>query len=160
MKSYIYFYELLEVLDHFCLLPSWSQRGLDWRDSGKLDDMTIFLFHNGMSLIWDSTCYDTCSSSNLVLSANNSGFAAWQAEKKLSWYWLLSHRFVVEPAFLVPRLYPCSLLLGQRLGCASPKNQSYCSNASPLLSSMAIPFPFYLLGRWENSHIVRDIIFH
>ena len=72
--------------------------GLDRGDGRRPDGMTIFPFSGGQSLVWDATCSDSFSCSNLVKSASDPGSVARQAEEcKVTKYRTLSDRFQFIP---------------------------------------------------------------
>ena len=72
--------------------------GLDRGDGKRPDGITLFPFEQGRSMIWDATCVDTFSQSNIDSSAINPGSAAKAAEeRKISKYRSLSSRFSFYP---------------------------------------------------------------
>ena len=72
--------------------------GLDRGDGRRPDGMTIFPFTVGQSFVWDATCSDNFSCSNLIKSASDPGSVARQAEEcKVTKYRTLSDRFHFVP---------------------------------------------------------------
>ena len=77
-----------------CLEPA----GLDRGDGKRPDGLTLFPFSRGKSLVWDATCVDTFSATNVCTSATEAGSAAAKAEHtKTAKYAALSDRFVFQP---------------------------------------------------------------
>ena len=72
--------------------------GLDRGDGKRPDGITLFPFTKGKCLIWDATCTDTFSTTNLVPSSIAPGSAATNAEdKKIAKYAPLCDRFHFIP---------------------------------------------------------------
>ena len=72
--------------------------------------MTIFPFTAGQSLVWDATCSDSFSCSNLIKSASDPGSVARQAEEcKVTKYRTLSDR-----SHFVPLAVETSGIIGPR----------------------------------------------
>jgi hypothetical protein len=69
------------------------------RDDGKRPDgMTLFPWKHGKSMVWDATCVDNLSKTNLARTLQQPGSAASAAErKKLKKYQSLSARYIVVP---------------------------------------------------------------
>ena len=72
--------------------------GLNRGDGKRPDGITLFPFTKGKCLIWDCTCTDTFSPTNLVSSATNPGSASTAAElRKIDKYAALSNSFHFIP---------------------------------------------------------------
>ena len=80
-------------------IPSYLEPpGLDRGDGRRPDGMTIIPFRNGRSLVWDATCTDTFSNTNLNHCALQAGHAANHAENlKVQKYQNLTDRFIFQP---------------------------------------------------------------
>jgi hypothetical protein len=72
--------------------------GLDRGDGKRPDEMTIFPFSNGRSLVWDATGVDTFAASNVIGSALEPSSAAAAAEEaKRHKYRVLGQQHRFEP---------------------------------------------------------------
>ena len=72
--------------------------GLDRGDGKRPDGITIFPYARGRCLVWDATCVDTFSASNIARSATNPGSAAREAEaNKTTKYADLCSRYDFQP---------------------------------------------------------------
>ena len=80
-------------------IPSWLEPvGLDHGDARRPDGVTIFPYHRGKSMCWDSTCVDTFSMSAVNDTAISPGAAADRAElRKREKYTGLVDRYLFEP---------------------------------------------------------------
>ena len=80
-------------------IPSWLEPvGLDRGDGRRPDGVTVFPYHRGRSLCWDSTCVDTFSASSVLDTAISPGAAATRAEaRKRDKYAGLMDRYLFEP---------------------------------------------------------------
>ena len=72
--------------------------GQDRGDDNRPDGITLFLYARGKSLVWDSTCADTFSPSNMICSAIQARAAANEVEsRKRSKYASFADRFDLQP---------------------------------------------------------------
>ena len=72
--------------------------GLDCGDGNRPDGIALFPYARGRSLVWDATCTDTFSPSNMIRSSIQARAAANESEcRKRSKYASLTDRFDFQP---------------------------------------------------------------
>ena len=72
--------------------------GLDRGDGKRPDGITVYPYSRGRCLIWDATCVNTFSSSNIIRAALAAGSVADAAEvRKIAKYAVLGRRFIFQP---------------------------------------------------------------
>ena len=73
--------ELLRTMAcEICCISHYNLQVLIFRQEAFLWLFSVFLFESGKSLVWDSTCFDTFSHGNLVVSSLDLGSAPWDAK--------------------------------------------------------------------------------
>jgi hypothetical protein len=73
-------------------------QGIDRGDGKRPDGITIVPYKNGRCLVWDATCVDTFSATNIIASAVTPATAAGQAEeRKRHKYRVLAENYHFEP---------------------------------------------------------------
>ena len=72
--------------------------GLDRGDGKRPDGITVYPYSRDRCLIWDATCVNTFSSSNLIRAALAAGYVADAAEvRKIAKYAKLGRSFIFQP---------------------------------------------------------------
>ena len=80
------------------LSPAWTPSSLDCGGGKRPDGITVYPYLRGRCLIWDVTCVNMFSSSNLIRAALAAGSVADAAEvMEIAKYAMLGRRIIFQP---------------------------------------------------------------